>query len=65
MAQLGCFNSLMGQPSLSSYTLATAPTAATGLTGWLILITDDFEDNIPCYCDGTVWRRIIDNEQVG
>lgn len=45
-------------PQLRSYTVATLPSAATA--GQLIYVSDETGGAVPCFSDGTNWRRVTD-----
>ncbi len=51
-------NLLGDQVQLSSYTVATLPSASTA--AGLIFVTDETGGAVPAFSDGLVWRRMTD-----
>ncbi len=44
---------------LKSYTVATLPSASLW-TGGLVYVSDETGGAVPCFSDGTNWRRLTD-----
>ena len=51
-------NLLGDQVQLTSYTVATLPSATTA--GGMIFVTDETGGAVPAFSDGTNWRRVTD-----
>lgn len=48
-----------GVAVFEEFTIATLPAASTYQAGW-IMVTDETGGYIPCFSDGTNWRRVTD-----
>lgn len=44
----------------ASYTVATVPSASSGLRGAIIYVTDEAGGQVHAFCDSTNWRRVTD-----
>lgn len=49
-----------GPIKCASYTIATVPSASSSGAGAQIYVTDETGGAIPCFSDGTNWRRVSD-----